>query len=100
VKEFTVSDKTTQLDYNWRFETTTTTELQWGNANKPLDRKEYEEDLKRRQKEHLDGIMGKNDWQPCMHDGCPECLGTGIRKNGSMCVHMLSCPCPKCSPRF
>lgn len=36
--------------------------------------------------------------QSCLHDGCSECDGTGVKKNGSVCVHMISCPCPKCSP--
>ena len=35
----------------------------------------------------------------CMHDRCPECHGTGVRSTGGSCVHMISCPCPKCSPR-
>ena len=35
----------------------------------------------------------------CLHDNCPSCGGTGIRKDGlGMCVHMISCPCRKCSP--
>ena len=38
--------------------------------------------------------------QPCLHDGCKNCHGTGIGKDGSPCVHMISCPCPKCTPRF
>lgn len=30
----------------------------------------------------------------CLHDSCPDC------KNGTCSgVHMISCPCPKCSPR-
>lgn len=33
----------------------------------------------------------------CLHNSCNSCGGTGIRKDGSMCVHMISCPCPKCS---
>lgn len=34
----------------------------------------------------------------CLHDSCPICNGAGIRKdNGGLCVHALSCPCPKCS---
>lgn len=72
--------------------------------NNNLNRKDYEDDLKKRREEHFKNInrnFGINDenWQPCMHDQCPECLGTGIKKNGGMCVHMLSCSCPKCSPR-
>lgn len=36
----------------------------------------------------------------CLHDRCSSCHGTGTRNDGlGMCVHMISCPCPKCSPR-
>jgi len=38
--------------------------------------------------------------RPCLHDGCPACGGTGVRKDDSSCVHMISCPCPKCSSSF
>ena len=61
-----------------------------------MDRKTYEEDLKRRQAEHLNRLSNNENWQPCMHDTCPNCLGTGIRKDGGMCIHGISCPCPKC----
>ena len=67
-----------------------------------MDRKSYEEDLKRRQEEHLSRISGQQDytwWQPCMHDSCPMCFGTGIKSDGSMCIHNISCSCPKCSPQ-
>lgn len=33
----------------------------------------------------------------CLHAACTRCHGTGVDKNGKMCVHALSCPCPKCS---
>jgi hypothetical protein len=33
----------------------------------------------------------------CLHDKCPDCNGTGSGPRG-MCVHMISCPCPKCTP--
>lgn len=34
----------------------------------------------------------------CFHDKCPECEGTGRKKSdGSTCIHMISCPCPKCT---
>lgn len=37
----------------------------------------------------------------CLHDKCPDCNGTGIKKNGlGSCIHMISCKCPKCNPRF
>ena len=65
-----------------------------------MNRYEYEQDLLKRQREHLERVRGKQDtnWRPCLHDSCPNCLGTGIGKNGQMCVHGISCPCPKCSP--
>lgn len=69
----------------------------WSNPPKVKSRKEYEDDLARRQREHLDQVHGQN-WQPCMHDACTECVGTGVKRDGTPCVHMLSCPCPKCSP--
>jgi hypothetical protein len=61
----------------------------------------YYKDLKERQQEHLKGInnifnRGKV-FISCMHESCPSCVGTGIKKDGSYCVHMISCPCPKCS---
>ncbi len=34
----------------------------------------------------------------CLHQSCIECNGTGVKKTGGMCVHMISCPCPRCSP--
>jgi len=36
----------------------------------------------------------------CLHDNCPSCGGTGVKSDGTgACVHMISCPCPKCSPK-
>lgn len=68
----------------------------------PMNKKEYEEDLARRQKEHLDSIAAREEelWQPCMHDSCPDCVGTGIKRDGSICVHYISCDCRKCRPTF
>lgn len=34
----------------------------------------------------------------CLHTGCSECHGSGRKKNGEACVHMLSCSCERCSP--
>ena len=34
----------------------------------------------------------------CLHNQCQQCGGTGPKKSdGSYCVHMISCPCPRCS---
>jgi hypothetical protein len=35
--------------------------------------------------------------QPCLHKGCSDCHGTGTKKNGELCVHFISCPCPQCT---
>lgn len=61
---------------------------------------DYEENLRRRQEEHLRNVYNTDDrnWRPCMHDSCPDCLGTGVKHDGSACIHYISCPCPKCSP--
>lgn len=36
----------------------------------------------------------------CLHDICTECHGTGRKSNGTPCVHMISCTCSKCSPKY
>ena len=41
---------------------------------------------------------GTND-PACLHLNCPTCKGTGIGPTGP-CVHMVSCPCPRCSPTY
>lgn len=63
-------------------------------------RENYEKDLARRQAEHLKQVTNNNDinWRPCLHDQCPDCVGTGVKKDGNPCIHGISCPCPKCSP--
>jgi hypothetical protein len=65
-----------------------------------MDRKIYEDELRKRQEDHLRNVMtfGNAIWFPCMHDSCPECHGTGIKIDGSMCIHNISCPCPRCTP--
>lgn len=49
-----------------------------------MDKKQHEGDLKRKQEKHLENIQQLNDqlWSPCMHNQCPECIGTGIKKDG------------------
>lgn len=34
----------------------------------------------------------------CLHKTCTACNGTGRKKDGTYCIHALSCPCPMCSP--
>lgn len=64
--------------------------------------KEYQKDLIKRQKEHLKNVqkLQSRNWRPCMHDSCPSCIGTGIRADGSACIHMIACSCPKCNPSY
>lgn len=45
-------------------------------------------------------VDSKYGEEMCLHDSCPDCGGTGIKKWGGACIHFISCPCPKCSPRF
>ena len=66
-----------------------------------MDRDAYEKDLAEKQKNHLNNVSRNSDeWTPCSHDECIECLGTGIKRNGSQCVHMISCRCPKCNKNY
>jgi len=79
-----------------------------------VDKDQYEQDLKEKQKNHIEGIK-KNQhllnsekniqipnviWRPCLHDTCSSCFGTGMKSDGSMCVHYISCTCPKCAPYY
>lgn len=63
------------------------------------------EELRRKQQEHLKrvrqaaGFGESNDQVQCLHMGCTSCWGTGVKADGSPCVHCLSCPCPRCTPR-
>lgn len=41
----------------------------------------------------------KTNQSNCLHDSCPECHGSGRKVNGGLCIHFISCPCPKCTPQ-
>lgn len=56
--------------------------------------------------EYEDGkIFDIREWpygpepQRCLHELCSDCHGTGQKRDGSICIHALSCPCPRCTPR-
>lgn len=42
------------------------------------------------------GVVGSTTG--CLHKSCSSCKGTGRKSNGELCVHMISCSCPSCSP--
>lgn len=67
-----------------------------------IKREDYEAELRRKQNQHLDNIANnhKDTWRPCLHDQCTACLGTGVKADGSACIHYISCLCPKCTPQF
>lgn len=60
-----------------------------------VDQVNYERDLKERQERHLKRFQ--KPCQPCLHDQCQSCHGTGINAFGSTCIHGISCSCPKCT---
>jgi hypothetical protein len=37
------------------------------------------------------------DEENCLHDACPDCNGTGVKKDSVACIHFISCPCSKCN---
>ena len=46
------------------------------------------------------GYQYKPQDDQCLHLQCPSCHGTGVNKStGRVCIHHLSCPCPRCTPR-
>ncbi len=67
-----------------------------------VDKDTYEKELAGRQARHLERVADKKrlQWMPCAHDGCQQCHGTGIKLDGSRCVHNISCYCNKCRPFF
>ena len=67
-----------------------------------INREEYEKQLAEKQMNHLENMnhIRERNWRPCMHDQCTQCHGTGVKWDGSACIHSISCPCPKCSPSY
>lgn len=52
--------------------------------------------LKRNVKKSM--LWNTENEQKCLHRGCSDCDGTGTKKNGQQCIHMISCPCRRCTP--
>lgn len=42
----------------------------------------------------------KYETPKCLHKQCSRCQGTGYDRFGHMCIHHLSCPCPRCTPHY
>jgi hypothetical protein len=65
--------------------------------NNPMDN--FEKYLKQ-----IERLSPQDKYTPkregCLHKQCSECHGTGHTRLGSICIHMISCPCPSCSPRM
>ncbi len=34
--------------------------------------------------------------RPCLRQSCASCKGSGRKGDGRACVHLISCPCPRC----
>lgn len=50
----------------------------------------------------FDDMMEKNankmcGEEKCRHNSCKECHGTGTKKDGTTCLHIISCKCKKCN---
>lgn len=42
--------------------------------------------------------IDKEPVRKCSHELCSECQGTGRKRNGTQCIHMISCKCRRCNP--
>lgn len=61
----------------------------------------YSNDLLKRQFDHLSSIYSNDiPFEPCQHSECPSCIGTGVKADGSPCIHEVRCTCMKCSPYY
>ena len=78
------------------------------NVMKPIPIQPNRKDFRRLRDEHSrrlrDGITafrGRGDGEvDCMHEQCTSCFGTGVKEDGTACIHFISCSCPKCTPRM
>ena len=75
------------------------TDEEWSKLEKNSSSRDFSPGWTERQKKHLEKVYRNINHQDCLHDLCSKCLGTGIKIDGSFCIHMISCKCGKCSPR-
>lgn len=52
------------------------------------------------QNKHLLDLLKPIQDSTCLHMQCTECHGTGTKETGETCIHYISCPCPRCTPRY
>lgn len=52
-----------------------------------------------RMRSSIRNISNRYNRERCLHRNCPSCSGSGMKSDGTACIHMLSCNCPLCSPR-
>lgn len=46
------------------------------------------------------GHIGRISQKNCLHKSCSQCHGNGVKQDGSICVHYISCNCPSCTTYF
>ena len=56
------------------------------------------EEYKRQERENREEMPFRIQERGCLHKLCGECHGSGKNRFGGACLHMISCPCPSCSP--
>jgi hypothetical protein len=42
-------------------------------------------------------VWRKEVSEECLHRGCTECHGSGVKEDGTSCIHTNSCSCPTCN---
>ena len=75
--------------------------MSWNYYDHVLRPDHAQREVEERKRQHLERVYASQHppYEVCMHDSCAQCCGTGVKHDGSACVHMISCPCSKCSPR-
>ena len=92
---------TTETQLTMIVNSTSATHFQEFYPEENLSSEEYYERLKERQRRHLESVKRRinGPFRSCLHDSCQSCHGTGIKIDGSVCIHFLHCTCPRCSPQ-
>lgn len=60
---------------------------------------------KKKSEEWLNNLKRKADEDEklgdyCFHLACSKCQGTRRDEFGRACIHMISCPCKRCTPIY